>query len=102
MLRIINPAPERTNAMSNYVKLAAEASDQYLGLLAESQEQFLKAVKTLSAWVPAAPPVTAAPFTTDFPTPREIAEANFAFAAKLLERQKVFTEKFFAATSPAS
>lgn len=88
--------------MSNYVKLAAEAGDQYLSLVAESQEQFLKAVKTLSAWVPAAPPVPAAPFATDFPTPREIAEANFAFAAKLLERQKAFTEKLFAVTAATS
>jgi hypothetical protein len=85
--------------MSNYVKLATEASDQYLSLLAESQEQFLKTVKAFSTWVPAAP---VPPFATDFPTPREIAEANFAFAAKLLERQKVFTEKFFSVTSPAS
>ena len=88
--------------MSNYVKLAAEASDQYLSLLAESQEQFLKTVKTFSTWVPAAPAAPVPPFATDFPTPREIAEANFAFAAKLLERQKAFTEKFFSVTSPAS
>ena len=88
--------------MSNYVKLAAEASDQYLSLLAESQEQFLKTMKAFSAWAPAVPPAPAPAFTADFPTPREIAEANFAFAAKLLERQKVFTEKLFAVTTPAS
>jgi hypothetical protein len=89
--------------MSNYVKLAAEAGDQYLSALSEGQEQFLKSVSTLSAWVP---PATAAPaipaLSADLPTPREVFEANFAFAAKLLKQQKAFTEKLFAATSTAS
>jgi hypothetical protein len=88
--------------MSNYVKLAAEAGDQYLATLAESQEQFLKYLKASAAWTPAANPVAASPFSEDYlPTPREIFEANFAFAAKLLKQQQKFSEKLFA-TTPAS
>jgi hypothetical protein len=88
--------------MSNYVKLAAEASDRYLTLLAENQEQFLKSVNTLAAAAPAMYAVPAPPAAVELPTPREIAEANFAFAAKLLKQQKAFAEKLFAAMTPAS
>jgi hypothetical protein len=38
----------------------------------------------------------------ELPTPKEVVEANFAFAAKLLKQQKDFTEKLVAATSPAN
>lgn len=82
--------------MSNYAKVAAEAGDQYLNLLAQGQEQFLKAVNASTAWTPKAP--TFAP-TADLPTPSEIAEANFAFAVKLLKQQQAFTEKLFAAST---
>jgi hypothetical protein len=82
--------------MSNYVKLATEAGDQYLSALAEGQEQFLKSVSGLSAWTPKTPSIPAPPFVADLPTPKEIAEANFAFAAKLLKQQKAFAEKLFA------
>jgi hypothetical protein len=86
--------------MSNFVKLAADAGDEYLSLLANGQEQFLKFVTPSAAWVPGgSAPQTAGAI---FPTPREIAEANFAFAAKFLKQQKAFTEKLFAATTPAS
>jgi hypothetical protein len=83
--------------MSNYMKLATEAGDQYLSLLADSQERFLKSVTAVASWLPAAP----MPAAADVPTPREVADAGFAFAAKLLERQKAFTEKLFAATMHA-
>jgi hypothetical protein len=88
--------------MSEYVKLATGAGDQFLTALAESQETFLKSVSALSSWAPAQPqPVVAAPaFAAELPTPKEVAEANFAFASKLLKQQKDFTEKFLAATSP--
>jgi hypothetical protein len=86
--------------MSDYVKLAAGASDQYLAALAETQETFLKSVTAFSSWAPAAP-VTAPAFAAELPTPKEVAEANFAFASKLLKQQKDFTEKFLAATTPA-
>ena len=38
-------------------------------------------------------------FAAELPTPKELVEANFAFASKLLNQQKDFTEKFFAATT---
>ena len=87
--------------MSEYVKLAAGAGDQFLAALAESQETFLKSVTAVSSsWTPAAPaPVAAPAFAAELPTPKEVAEANFAFASKLLKQQKDFTEKFLAATS---
>lgn len=86
--------------MSNYVKLATEAGDQYLTFVAESQEQFLKLVSA-APWAREAASVPA-PAAWDVPTPREIAEANFAFAAKLLKQQKAFTEKLFAATTASN
>ena len=87
--------------MSEYVKLAAGAGDQFLAALAESQETFLKSVTAVSSsWTPVTPaPVAAPAFAAELPTPKEVAEANFAFASKLLKQQKDFTEKFLAATS---
>ena len=87
--------------MSNYLKLAAEAGDQYLTALAEGQEQFLKTISTFAAWTPATSLPTP-PFAADLPTPKEIAEANFAFASKLLKQQKAFAEKLLATNTSAS
>ena len=85
--------------MSNFVKLATEAGDQYLAALADNQEQFLKYAKAFSAWAPTATPATPA---EDFlPTPREIVEANLAFATKLLKQQKAFSDKLFAVSTAA-
>ena len=85
--------------MSDYVKRASGVGDQYLSALAESQEQFLKTLSTFSAWVPKAQAAPAPEFAAALPTPKEILDANFAFAAKLLKQQKDFTEKLVAATS---
>ena len=91
--------------MSDYVKLANGAGDQFLTALAEGQEAFLKSVTAFTSYVPATPaPVVApfaAPFAAELPTPKEVAEANFSFASKLLKQQKDFTEKLLAATAPA-
>ena len=90
--------------MSNYVKLATDAGDQYLAALAEMQENFLKATTAMAArFTPptpvAVPPAFAA--ASDLPTPAEITEASFAFAQKLLKQQKSFAEKMLAASTPA-
>ena len=87
--------------MSEYVKLATGAGDQFLAALAETQETFLKSLSAVSSsWTPVQAPVAAVPaFAAELPTPKEVVEANFAFASKLLKQQKEFTEKFFAATS---
>ena len=91
--------------MSEYVKLASGAGDQFLSALAESQETFLKSVSAFSSWTPAPQPVATPAafqaFTTELPTAKEVADASFAFASKLLKQQKEFTEKFLAATTPA-
>ena len=83
--------------MSDYAKFAAAATDQYLTALAESQENFLKYVTELTAKMPVAPVVPMPGFPTDLPTPLEVTEANFAFAAKLLKQQKTFVQKLVAA-----
>jgi hypothetical protein len=87
--------------MSEYVKRATGVADQYLTALAETQEQFLKTVNAFSAWVPKVPAGSAPEALADLPTPKEVVEANFAFAAKLLKQQKEFTEKLVAATISA-
>ena len=55
--------------MSEYVKLATGAGDQYLTALAESQEQFLK---TLAAFIgvgaQGAAPATGPAFAAELPT----------------------------------
>ena len=90
--------------MSEYVKLANGAADQYLTALAESQEQFLKSVTAFNSWLPkvaAATPATPA-FAAELPTAKEVVEANFAFASKLLKQQKDFAEKLVAASNSAN
>ncbi len=88
--------------MSNYVKLATDAGDQYLSSLAEMQENFLKATTALASKFPPAPAVEAPPaFAATFPTAQEVTEANFAFATKLLKQQKSFAEKLVALSTPA-
>ena len=86
--------------MSEYVKLATGAGVQFLAALAEGQETFLKSLSAASSsWTPVQAPVAVPSFAAELPTPKEVLEANFAFASKLLKQQKEFTEKFFAATS---
>ena len=86
--------------MSEYVKLATGAGDQFLATLAESQETFLKSLSAVSSsWTPVQAPVAVPAYAAELPTPKEVVEANFAFASKLLKQQKEFTDKFFAATT---
>ena len=88
--------------MSDYVKRVNGVADQYLTALAENQEQFLKTLATFSSLAPKVPAVPVPDFAAGLPTPKEVIEANFAFAAKLLKQQKDFTEKLVAATTPAN
>jgi hypothetical protein len=89
--------------MSNYVKLATDAGDQYLASLAEIQENFLKATAAFASRLPPVTPVMTPPAFAgvDLPSPQELTEASFAFAQKLLKQQKSFTEKMLAASTPA-
>ena len=88
--------------MSNYVKLATDAGDQYLSSLSEMQENFLKTTAALAAKLPPAPAVEVPAFAANIPTAQELTEANFAFAQKLLKQQKSFAEKLLAASAAAT
>jgi hypothetical protein len=88
--------------MSNYVKLATEATDSYFAALTETQDSFLKATAAFAAWIPAPPPPAALGFA-ELPTMQEITEASFSFSQKFLKQQQDFTEKLIAAsTLPAA
>jgi hypothetical protein len=88
--------------MSNYVKLATEATDSYFATLTETQDSFLKAISAFPGWVPA-PPSPAALGFAELPTMQEITEASFSFSQKFLRTQQDFVEKLIAtSTSPAT
>jgi len=86
--------------MSEYLKQASSAGEQYLTALADSQEQFLKAVSSYTSMLPKMPVAPVPAFAAELPTPKEIVEANFTFVSKLLKQQKEFTEKLFATSAP--
>jgi hypothetical protein len=89
--------------MSNYVKLATDAGDQYLASLAEIQENFLKTTTAFAArFAPVTPVETPPAFAAVFPSVQEITEASFAFAQKLLKQQKGFAEKLVAVSTPVT
>ena len=89
--------------MSNYVKLATDAGDQYLASLAEIQENLLKATTAFAARFTPVTPVTVPGFAApELPTAQEVTEATFAFAQKLLKQQKNFAEKLLASSTPAA
>jgi hypothetical protein len=87
--------------MSDYVKLASGAADQYLTALAESQEQFLKTMTAFNAWMPKVASTPTPALAVELPTAKEVLEANYAFASKLLKQQKDFADKLVAASSPS-
>jgi hypothetical protein len=85
--------------MSNYLKLATDAGDQYLTSLAEMQENFLKATAAYAGRFTVPMPAAMMPTAfnaPDVPTPAEVTEASFSFAQKLLKQQKTFAEKLLA------
>ncbi len=86
--------------MASYVKSAAEAGDKYLTSLSEFQDNFLKAVTTGAERIKTASGTPA--FEFPVPTAADVAEANFAFAQKLLKQQKTFIEKLLATATPAT
>lgn len=86
--------------MSNYVKLATDAGDQYLTSLAEIQENFLKASAAFTARFTAMPAIEMPAAFAEFPTAEELTDASFAFTQKLLKQQKGFTDRLFAASTP--
>lgn len=85
--------------MSNYVKLASDASDSYFAGLTETQDNFVKSVAAFTAFMPAPPP-PAVHGTGELPTVQEIMEASFSFAQRFLRQQQGFFEKVIAASTP--
>ncbi len=85
--------------MSDYVKVASEAGDQFLAGMAEAQDNMLKAMAPYTEWAQTQTKMAPPAFSADLPTVHEITEANFAFAAKLLKQQKKFADKLFAAVN---
>ena len=89
--------------MSNYVKLATDAGDQYLASLAEIQENFLKASAAFAARFAGSIPAIETPAAlAQFPSAQEVSEASFAFAQKLLKQQKSFAEKLLSTSTAAA
>ncbi len=82
--------------MSDYVKLAETAGDQYLETLAGNQNSFVEFIATLAA----APPTVSA--VLPLPSPHEVTTACFVFAEKMLAQQKVFVDKLSATFTPAA
>jgi hypothetical protein len=86
--------------MSEYVKFATSAGDQYLATVAEMQDSFLKSMTPYTQMMSTMPQTPASEYFPEMPTLAEIAEANFSFANKFLKQQKKFAEKFFAVATP--
>ena len=86
--------------MSEYVKYATTAGDQYLASLSEMQEAFVKGMTPFTQMTSTLPKAPAASWMPELPTMAEITEANFAFANKLLKQQKKFAEKLFSISTP--
>jgi hypothetical protein len=87
--------------MSEYVKFLSGSADKYLKTIADSQESFLKYAAAYSEWMSKAPTYPVPSFASEIPTPREISEAGFDFATKVLKQQKQFADKLLA-TAPAA
>lgn len=91
--------------MSNYSSIAAEAGDRYLELLAQGQDQFVEYIRSAREMMPQVPAQFAAhapalPF--DVPSVREVADAQFKFASKLLKQQEGFIRRFYSVAGPAA
>ena len=81
-----------------------EFQNQTLDLLRAQQDAYLAAVKAwreaMSAGAAQAPAWPKLPNAEMLPTPAEVAEASYAFAAKLLADQSRFMEELSRAMAP--
>ena len=81
-----------------------EFQKQALDLLRAQQEAYLSAVKAwrdaMAAGATQAPPWPKFPSMDMLPTPAEVAEASYSFAAKLLADQSRFMEELSRAMAP--
>jgi hypothetical protein len=86
--------------MSNFVKLAAEASDKYIAALDQNQQGLLSYFVATRHWVMDAPTVPAPAFAAV--SPQEIVASGFAFASSMLAQQKAFADKLASITARTS
>lgn len=81
--------------MSNYPNLAAEAGDKYLAMLAQGQDQIVDFVRSSREMMPQMPAPQSAQLPFAMPSPRELADAQYDFAARLLKQQQEFAKKLY-------
>lgn len=87
-------------AANSYTELSKAYQDQVLGLIEQGQKL---AVESVSAWTKAVQPVAknAPAVPAGVPTPKEIVDNQYAFAAKLLEAQHEYVTAVLTAAAPA-
>jgi hypothetical protein len=91
--------------MSDFTTQANEAAEQYLSAVAKVQDASIEAVSSFTSNLPSLPDTVKlpeVPVSKDLPTAEEITAAYFSFTEKLVANQKAYTERFFAAVTPAS
>ena len=89
-----------TTATPTYLELSKNYQEQVLSLIEQSQKL---AVESVSAWTKAVQPLAktapAAPIA-GVPTPKEIVDNQYGFAAKLLEAQHSYLTAVLTAAAP--
>ena len=87
-------------ATPSYLELSKNYQDQVLSLIEQSQKL---AVESVSAWTKAVQPLAknapAAPIA-GVPSPKEIVDNQYAFAAKLLDAQHEYFTAVLTAAAP--
>jgi len=87
-------------ATPSYLELSKTYQDQVLSLIEQSQKL---AVESVSAWTKAVQPIAknapAAPIA-GVPSPKEIVDNQYAFAAKLLDAQHEYFTAVLTAAAP--
>jgi hypothetical protein len=90
-----------TPTTPTYLELSKTYQEQVLGLIEQSQKL---AVESVSAWTKAVQPLAknapAVP-VAGLPTPKEIVDNQYGFAAKLLEAQHEYFTAVLNAAAPA-
>jgi len=87
-------------ATPSYLELSKNYQDQVLSLIEQSQKL---AVESVSAWTKAVQPLAKnAPATpvAGVPSPKEIVDNQYAFAAKLLDAQHEYFTAVLTAAAP--
>jgi hypothetical protein len=103
IVRIVSDPKDSTIVATTptYLELSKTYQEQVLGLIEQSQKL---AVESVSAWTKAVQPLAknapAVP-VAGLPTPKEIVDNQYGFAAKLLEAQHEYFTAVLNAAAPA-